>query len=511
MCIMAQTSQLLLIGLDAADPFLTEQWMDKGILPNLAMLKNAGTYGRLATSARHLAGSPWPSFYTGLPPSHHGIYHDFQWYHERMEFCRPTYDWLPVSPFWRHLNSDVAVISYDVPMIPRCTAFRGLEISGWASHDKLGPPDSYPPQLINEIEDRFGRWAIPEEDYGPSSIDDLLELRRYLLENTQHSARLASWLLRRPWNLAIVVFSALHRGGHRLWDRSSVKGAIPKDRGIIFDRGLQDLYVACDKAVGKLIARAPGATVIVFSLHGMMANTSRVDLLDEMIGRVLGEKEPVPRRAGLFRRIGETLPLELRRALTKRVPTRLHNRLMTMWSTGGINWEKTEAFTLRADLQGYIRVNLKGREPKGIVSPDSSCEQLCNRIAEGLLTFHDASTGEPIVDEVCRVDRLYEDGTRRERLPDLIVLWKDTPAALHKAVESPNYGRISWKTPGRMPNGRSGNHRPEGFFLVHGKGIAAGAQLENSANILDIAPTVLHLLGAHTSLTLAGKLIPELT
>jgi predicted AlkP superfamily phosphohydrolase/phosphomutase len=508
---MAQTSQLLLIGLDAADPVLIEQWMDEGILPNLAMLKKAGTYGHLATSARHLAGSPWPSFYTGLPPSHHGIYHDFQWYHERMEFSRPTYDWLPVSPFWRHMNSDVAVIAYDVPMVPHCTAFGGFEISGWASHDKLGPPDSYPPQLINEIENRFGRWPISAEEYGPSSIDNLLELRQHLLENTRRSARLALWLLRRPWNLAIVVFSALHRGGHRLWDRSSVKGTIPKNRGAVFDHALQDLYIASDNAVGELIAAAPGATVIVFSLHGMRANTSRVDLLDEMIGRVLRDKEYAPRRAGLFRRIGETLPLEWRRAMTKRVPTRFQNRLMTMWTTGGIDWEKTEAFTLRADLQGYIRINLKGREPEGIVSPGSSYEQLCNAITDGLLTFYDVSTGQPIVDKVCRIDRLYEDGTRRDKLPDLIVLWKDTPATMHTAVESPNYGRIEWKTPGRMPNGRSGNHRPEGFILAHGKSIAASARLEKTANILDIAPTVVHLLGARTSLALAGKLIPELT
>ena len=93
--------RVLLIGLDAADPELIERWTADGTLPHLAALRRGGLSGRLATSAQYLAGSPWPTFYTGQPPSRHGIYHDYQWRHERMGFAAPTRDWVPASPFAR--------------------------------------------------------------------------------------------------------------------------------------------------------------------------------------------------------------------------------------------------------------------------------------------------------------------------------------------------------------------------------------------------------------------------
>ena len=82
--------KLLLIGLDAAEASLVERWTDDGTLPTLRALRAGGTWGRLSSSARYLTGSPWPTFYTGRPPSDHGIYHDFQWRQEQMAFvtCR---------------------------------------------------------------------------------------------------------------------------------------------------------------------------------------------------------------------------------------------------------------------------------------------------------------------------------------------------------------------------------------------------------------------------------------
>src|SRR6202007_1830919 len=90
--------RLLLIGLDAADIQLVERWTADGSLPNLAALRAQGTTSALTPSARYLTGSPWPTFYTGRPPSDHGIYHDFQWRQERMAFAAPSTDWLPGGP-----------------------------------------------------------------------------------------------------------------------------------------------------------------------------------------------------------------------------------------------------------------------------------------------------------------------------------------------------------------------------------------------------------------------------
>jgi predicted AlkP superfamily phosphohydrolase/phosphomutase len=500
--------RLLMIGLDAADVELVDRWTADGSLPHLATLRREGTWGPLETSAKYLTGSPWPTFYTGRPPSDHGIYHDFQWRHERMAFAAPASDWLPARPFWRALRDTPAVV-HDVPMTPGTEPFDGAETTGWGSHDKLVPPATFPPELLGEIRGRWGDSPIRPDEFGRASLASLRALHRELIELTVRSSEAAAWLLQRPWRLGIVVFGALHRGGHRFWDRSSVAGSVGAGDAGWYDDALRELYRAADRAVGALAASAPDATVVAFSLHGMMANTARVDFLDAMLARVLLGPDAPARRPGLVRRFGEAVPLPLRRALTNAVPKAIRDPLMTRWTTGGIDWTRTRAFTLRADLNGYIRFNLRGREPLGIVTPQEA-DALAGALDDGLRSYRDADTGAALVAEVCRAADVFPRGERSDRLPDLIVRWSEEPAATHRAVVSDRFGRIERATPGRIPNGRSGNHRARGWLIARGAGIGAGARLAPGADILDLAPTAVAQLGAACEAPLAGRPLPQL-
>jgi len=170
-------SRVLMVAWDAGDPVLIDRWTTDGTLPHLAALRRAGVSGTLTSSAEYLAGSPWPTFYTSQSPSCHGIYHDFQWRHETMAFAAPERDWLGASPFWRHLSGDVPVMAYDVPMNLGVEPFNGVEVSGWAAHDKLVPPATYPTPLLGEIERTFGAWHIGPEQYGPAPVAEILALR----------------------------------------------------------------------------------------------------------------------------------------------------------------------------------------------------------------------------------------------------------------------------------------------------------------------------------------------
>jgi hypothetical protein len=81
---------------------------------------------------------------------------------------------------------------------------------------------------------------------------------------------------------------------------------------------------------------------------------------------------------------------------------------------------------------------------------------------------------------------------------------------VHAAIQSPKFGRIERSTPGRIPNGRSGNHRAAGFLIGRGAGIAAGGQLPAHAHILDLAPTVVRRLGTESRSPLAGSVLNQL-
>lgn len=497
----ANRRRLMMVGLDAAEISLVDQWTKDGSLPNLRALRERGLFTRLDSTADWLVGSPWPTFYTGTLPSDHGLYHYLLWDAARMATVRPTPQWLPLDPFWRHLDVDgKRVIALDMPLCYAPQPFDGVEISGWATHELLVPPNYHPASIEQWVVQNYGSPVRDEEEYRLMTAPELLGIRDQLVALTAKAADLGCGLVRREtWDLMMMVFSATHRGGHKLWGLSGMSGEATPEQRAALEVALRDIYIACDRALGQLLqAAGEDVTVLVYSLHGMGDNVCRSDLLPAMLDAILGEdgqRHAPPLKKRIAARLRGALPLTLRNAVKTHLPMALQDKLTTYWRTGGIDWVSTPAFALVSDLQGYIRINRRDREAQGIVVPGAEYEQLCARISAGLQSFVDADSGEPIVTEVARSTDIYPGGARRDDLPDLMVKWALTPAATHRAIRSERYGiTIPWPTPGRHPSGRSGNHRPHGFLIAAGNDIAAGANVRG-AHILDLVPTVFDLLG----------------
>ncbi len=73
---------------------------------------------------------------------------------------------------------------------------------------------------------------------------------------------------------------------------------------------------------------------------------------------------------------------------------------------------------------GGIRVNLKGREPDGIISPGAEMEAFCEDLSLKLLEIIDYDTGIPMIKSVRRTSEMYQ-GESLDHLPDLLVEWSD--------------------------------------------------------------------------------------
>jgi predicted AlkP superfamily phosphohydrolase/phosphomutase len=509
-----RSAPVLMIGLDAAESSLVEQWMNDGSLPNLKWLRDRGAYGRLASTADWLSSSPWPTFYTGTWPAEHGFYNYVQWRPDLLKHLRPSAEWLPLQPFWRWLSDNGhRVVSVDVPVTFPPTPFNGIEISGWGTHDKLWPPSSHPPGILNWANSKFGPAPMGPEIAGLQSPKALLRLRNQLVRGTYKVADLSEALMsREQWDLFMVVFGATHRGGHKLWDYTGAKGHVKPNDSAELSKALCDVYVACDAAVGKLVrAAGKGVTILVFALHGMGANTSRAGLLPTMLDRIMSHEAKSDGKAkqgrSILQRARELVPLEFRHEIKHRLPRWLQDQLTMFWRRDQTkNLAARPAFCLLCDLEGHIRINLRGREALGIVEPGVGYEELCSEIAAGLFTFIDPDSGSLVVKCVRRGDQLYPEVTNRRDLPDLIVRWNTTPAVNHQAVVSSHYGSIPWPTPGRIPDGRSGHHVPEGFLIATGSHIQPASQIEN-AHILDLVPTVYSLLDAPRPAKICGEVI----
>lgn len=509
---MSDKRPLIMIGLDAGEPRLIEQWTEDGTLPNLAALRQRGAYSRLQSSADWLVGSPWPTFYTSSTPADHGFYHYLPWRADKMRAVRPDSHYLPLQPFWRNMQG-VRTVALDVPLTYEAQPFNGVEISGWSTHETLVPPYAHPRSVMDWIRKDFGASARDDEFYKICEPEELIAVRDTQLGFTKRVGDLARALIRREqWQYFLAVFTSTHRCGHKLWDTTGMEGEADVRQQRAVKGALKEIYAACDKTIGDIIKAAPKeSNIIIFSLHGMGENTCRTELMPDMLDRIFHGRPPEDAPAekkGLASKLRGLVPENLRHAVKTRLPLSLQDKLTAFWRIGNIDFSDTKAFAVVADLQGYIRINLKGREAQGIVEPGQEMDAVCNQIEAGLRSFRDADTGEPLIHDVIRTDALYpQGGDKMHHLPDLLVKWSFTPCARHRAIVSDELGEIPWPTPGKNFTGRAGNHRPEGFFLGHGPGIQNLSDMTD-ANILDLAPTVHALLGQDVPAAMQGKPLP---
>jgi predicted AlkP superfamily phosphohydrolase/phosphomutase len=310
---------------------------------------------------------------------------------------------------------------------------------------------------------------------------------------------------KRPWELFFTVFGETHAAGHYCW--SAALEGTARDRGTPMFR----VYEAIDRALGELRAAAGAdCTTLVISGDRCGPNLAGWHLLPETLSRLLGGVRPLDEGQGVrplqkfdpVKALRDLLPKDFRKSLARRLPTALRDKLAQRVDTANIDWSRTRAYCLPTDLEGYIRINLRGREPQGIVAAGDEYARALHDISSGLLELRNPATGAPAVSRVIAADEAFP-GDRRPQLPDLIVQW--TADAPIRALESPRIGTVS----GESPDTRSGTHRGPGFAAAAGPGVAPGTMLD-AAGVLDIAPTLLARLGVAAPGTLAGRAWPEL-
>jgi len=227
-------------------------------------------------------------------------------------------------------------------------------------------------------------------------------------------------------------------------------------------------YRWMDVQLGRLIEAAPlETTVMVVSDHGGLP----IERLVYLNAWLRSKGYLVERKgSGAEGRSVETRPAETRPA--------------------SIDWTQTRAAMYGT---GAIWLNVQGREPAGIVPPGPAYEGLRGEIAEALLGWRDGETGQAVFKYVFRGEDVF--GPKcREVGPDLVVALQ------------PGYGLGRGEGLGRVrlggftveanetrwKGGHEGPYLPEdvpGVWVIS----RAGVDLEGLG---DVAPMVLHLLGA---------------
>ncbi len=464
-----------MIGVDAGDLNFIQAHLHR--LPNLRTALEQGPLHRLRSTAGLLTGSVWPTFYTGTSPGEHGIHHHLQWDSQSMHLRRVTADWLYCEPFWYELERrGLEVAAIDVPLTFPSRLQRGVEVISWGSHDALCPFTTHPRQLAFEIRRLFGQHPMGSEIPVEKTPGQLERIRRNLVAGARRKSELTrSLLAQRDWDFFLTVFGETHRGGHILWPESG-------DESDSAFQALLEVYEAVDRSVGEVLSalsKAP-TIVVLFALHGMGRNTSQEHFLPKIMDRLnaqftrkgatSADRRAAGKQRSLVRLLRETVPARLQNAVAQAVPVGVRDAVVDRQITAGRDWSGTPGLALLADLHGYLRWNICGREKEGMLDAGSvRLKEYQDWIHRGLYELRISDTGNPLVRDILQARDVFP-GRRTAQLPDAIVTWTGAPPA--SRLHSDTIGDLS----AELASGRGGNHRPEGFCVVIRRGTEAGEQ-----------------------------------
>jgi predicted AlkP superfamily phosphohydrolase/phosphomutase len=321
-------------------------------------------------------------------------------------------------------------------------------------------------------------------------------------------------------DLLFAVFSEPHWAGHLFWHLTDEhhpehEAGPSKAMGNM----ILNVYREFDHALAEIVKQSPGCTILIFSNTGMGPNYSGIHLVPEVLRRLgLGANDASRKDASDLRLDGasaedmtsERTVMKVEALLGPKtiqwfkrfVPERLWDTWTRRILQFGCDWDRSRAFAIPNDHNGAIRINLKGREPKGRVAPGPEYDDLCDELISEFGALTNPETGKSAVAEVFRPDREYGFDSVMD-MPDVIVKWAgDAPI---RALASPRIGTVH----GDLRDKRTGAHTDFGFLLAAGAGIKEG-QRSHDGHILDIAPTILYLMGEPVPKDMDGKILLDI-
>lgn len=516
--------RVLIIGLDGATFDLIRPWVTAGYLPSLAQLMAEGCQGPLASTIQPVTAPAWTTFTTGVNQGKHGLY-DF------VKRRVGGYD-LEVTNA-SHISAstmfDIAgqmgrrVVAVNIPYTFPPRPVNGIMVGGpfapTVNRDLVYPP-TYFDTLKQVVPDYF---ILP--DYDPRSNDPLKSYAQRLQEGIEMRERLSLHLLQtEPWDLFMTVFMATDEAQHAYWHCLEAPDDSPVAR---YRHVIRDVYQRIDQAIGKILAQIDQngwreeTVVMIVSDHGAGPLRWMINLNGWLAekGYLQFQKAmhtPLKRlKATAIKHLARTyrhyVPGTVRAAIRSRLGTnrfdQVKGNVETALLTASINWDQTRAYALGAG--GNIFINLKGREPVGIVNPGREYEQLRQEIMDALMNLADPETGQSIVRNVYPREALYS-GPQVDQAPDLIVEWTDYAywgRGRYDSLGSPIFEAQSYFEFSTLP--LSGAHRPEGILIVQGPGIRSGNDIQN-AHLWDMTPTILSLLSIRPNAEMDGRLLEDI-
>lgn len=463
--------RVAVIGLDCAEPSLVfDRFQDD--LPTLTRLRQRGVYGRLESVIPAITVPAWSCMFSGKDPGALGIYGfrnraDYDYHHlvtANGDAVREDRLWDILSRYGK--RSTILNVPGTYP--PRPLA--GEMIACFLTPDP-GAPYTYPPSLKDEIEQQVGAYKFDVPEF---RTDDKARLIADVRQMTEQHFAAARYLARtRAWDLFITVEIGLDRMHHALWAAMDETHPMHDPRSPFKD-AIRDYYRLLDAEIARLIACFPPEThLLIVSDHGAQRMDGGICINEWLLREgYLALKRPLEPSAGI-------------------------KRLDQM----DVDWTRTRAWG-EGGYYGRLFVNLAGREPEGIVPPEA-VDGLLRELSDKLAALGDEH-GRPIGTRCFRPAELY---ARVNGLPpDLLIYFGDLS---WRSIGTLGWGKVHIHENDTGPD--DANHAQHGLFIYAQQPRDLKGRVVAEAHLLQIAPTVLQLLGVPTPADIQQSPLPVFT
>ncbi|HYO24398.1 MAG TPA: alkaline phosphatase family protein [Lacipirellulaceae bacterium] len=503
---------VLSVGLDGATFDLMLPWIDQGVLPHLGRLLRGGAHGPLESTIPPITPCAWSSFMTGKNPGKHGLF-DFIEPDGRGGFNFTNATYRDGETLWGRLSRKGRPVGIvNVPMTYPPEQVDGFMISGLDTpHERS--PFMHPPEVREELRAAGIRYRIDQQYLG--NMRTHARRRRQLADILDaESARTAAFqqLSRKTkCDLRMIVYGATDQVQHHFWhfmdpthDKHDASGAAE------FRHAIRDTYRHVDDQLGKLLADCDENTiVVVMSDHGFgpMSNVRlRLNqvLSDEGLLK-FAETTPTARWKQTLGRWVDNILRSTLSADAKRTIAGLLPRLRTWFENldeAEVDWSATSAYVNEA-YRSSPAVWLN----RGLGADETALRAAGDRAEQILLALRDPATGRPVVSEVVRPREIYH-GPHTSEAPDLLPSWWTDGFLLEQSAPglAPGVERSTAPLKGGVEFAAS--HRLDGVLMMSGGPIVAGAEFAG-AKIVDVAPTVLYLMGEAVPDDMDGRVLLE--
>ncbi len=459
-------TRVAVIGLDCAEPsLLFDRFADR--LPNLTRLRRGGAWGKLRSCDPPITVPAWMSMMTSKDPGTLG-YYGFRNRADRSYERMTTATSLAVQEplLWEILGAaGKRVILIGVPQTYPPRPVNGLMVTDFLT-PSINSNYTHPPELKLEIA------GLPEVhpyefDVSDFRTPDKGKIRDSLIRMTDKRFALARHLLTsRPWDFFMMVEMGTDRVHHAFWQYMDPMHH-RYEPGNPFESVIVDYYEHVDRRVGELLAVLPADVhVLVVSDHGAQRMDGGIALNEWLIRQgylVLQEAPASPSRL-------EGLKVDWSRT--------------TAWGSGG--------------YYGRVFLNVRGREPQGLIAPEDY-EATRDRLIAELEALGDPE-GKSIGTRVLKPESLYRT-VRGEAPPDLFVYFGDLR---WRSVGTVGLGTLHTFENDTGPD--DANHAQDGLLIVAGPGIAPGGPI-SGMQLMDVTPTILRLFGMEPPADMQGRVV----